>query len=209
MLAELLIFLLLATGIIIATLAVVVVRLRRQNAQLHGEARTDPLTGLPNRRQLDRAWQRLPEAPAVLFLDLVGFRAVNDGHGHLVGDQLLQQVAGRLAQVVVAPELLARWGGDEFVAIVRRRQADARLAQLLAALQAPFDLAAAGGPARIRIGVRGSQSGDQPSLARALAVAAMALPKIATPVPADTLNAVADTAPPAIAAVRARPDLRQ
>lgn len=208
--AELLVLLLLAAAIVIAALAIVVQRLRAQNRQLHGEARIDPLTGLPNRRQLAAAWQRLPEAPAVLFLDLVGFRAVNDGHGHLVGDQLLRQVATRLAGAVAAPELLARWGGDEFVAVVRRRQAAARLGQLMAALQAPFDLSADGGPACIRISARGSESGDQPSLDRALATAALALPGIAVPVPAnDGFTAAGDTVPPAGAAALAPPDLRQ
>jgi diguanylate cyclase (GGDEF)-like protein len=82
----------------------------------------DALTGLPNRALLhDRldhalaAWRRRPEHLAVLFVDLDGFKTVNDTHGHLVGDRVLIDVAHRLSSVLRTGDTLARFGGDEFV----------------------------------------------------------------------------------------------
>jgi diguanylate cyclase (GGDEF)-like protein len=85
-------------------------------------ANHDELTGLPNRRMfleylnrcLIRAavWQR---TEAVLFLDLNGFKKVNDTYGHDKGDELLVQVAARLKEGLRPSDLLARFGGDEFV----------------------------------------------------------------------------------------------
>lgn len=85
------------------------------------EAYHDPLTGLANRaffRQMLRKQVTLAERNgtglAVLYIDLDGFKAVNDTHGHDVGDLLLQEAAQRLAQGVRACDLVARLGGDEF-----------------------------------------------------------------------------------------------
>lgn len=85
-------------------------------------AHTDLLTGLPNRVLLyDRLTQMLAYAKrrgkmfALLFLDLDGFKAVNDQFGHDVGDQLLQEVAGRLSAAIRSEDTLARVGGDEFI----------------------------------------------------------------------------------------------
>lgn len=82
----------------------------------------DPLTGLPNRRLLlDRLQQALAkharglQQGALLFIDLDNFKDLNDTLGHDMGDQLLQQVAGRLSSHVRAQDTLARLGGDEFV----------------------------------------------------------------------------------------------
>lgn len=84
----------------------------------------DGLTGLPNRALLyDRlnhavaTTSRGRRAMAVIFIDLDGFKSVNDTHGHQAGDELLRQVAGRLSTVVRKGDTLARWGGDEFVVI--------------------------------------------------------------------------------------------
>jgi diguanylate cyclase (GGDEF)-like protein len=88
------------------------------------QARTDELTGLPNRRALlERATATLaatrPGRPAaLLLLDLDGFKEVNDSLGHHAGDELLRQVGPRLRQVTRAGEVLARLGGDEFALLL-------------------------------------------------------------------------------------------
>lgn len=86
----------------------------------------DFLTGLPNRLLLnDRLGQAIALAQrhhshiAVLFLDLDGFKHINDSLGHLIGDKLLQSVAGRLQQQVRTPDTVSRQGGDEFVLLLQ------------------------------------------------------------------------------------------
>ena len=92
--------------------------------QILHQANHDPLTGLPNRLLLeDRMQQSLIEGRrdneivAVMFLDLDGFKAVNDLYGHEAGDVLLKQVAIRLLHCVRERDTVARLGGDEFVII--------------------------------------------------------------------------------------------
>ena len=93
--------------------------------QIRHQALHDPLTGLPNRALiLDRADQMLARGRrdhtpvSALFLDLDGFKQVNDTLGHEAGDKLLQAVAARLNSVVRQCDTLARLGGDEFVVLV-------------------------------------------------------------------------------------------
>jgi diguanylate cyclase (GGDEF)-like protein/PAS domain S-box-containing protein len=89
------------------------------------EADTDPLTGLANRRSLERTLQAAitraqanARCVAVLMLDLDGFKAVNDRHGHAAGDEVLREVARRLRRSVRERDLVARLGGDEFVVVL-------------------------------------------------------------------------------------------
>jgi diguanylate cyclase len=93
-------------------------------------AQTDHLTGLANRAQLIEQialnCEDLPTRPgepgrrfAVLYIDLDGFKAVNDTHGHAAGDEILQRVADCLRQVTGPDEMVARIGGDEFVVMLR------------------------------------------------------------------------------------------
>jgi len=109
----------------------------------------DSLTGLPNRNlfndRLDRALavgQRNRSTFALLYIDIDHFKRVNDAFGHEAGDELLREVAVRLAQSVRASDTVARWGGDEFVAIldgVVDQQLVARIAsKLLTACSSPY-----------------------------------------------------------------------
>ena len=90
------------------------------------EAQLDPLTHLPNRAALDDRvvaaglGRRRDDRVAVLFMDVDGFKAVNDRHGHQVGDAVLAVIAGRLRSALRPLDFLARYGGDEFVAILAR-----------------------------------------------------------------------------------------
>lgn len=97
-------------------------RLAQKEAQSRHVATHDGLTGLPTRSLLlDRFNQAVAQGArqgrrvALLFLDLDGFKRVNDGLGHGVGDLLLQQVAGRLSACIRAGDTACRYGGDEFV----------------------------------------------------------------------------------------------
>lgn len=93
--------------------------------KIHNMAFYDPLTNLPNRRLLlDRFDQEIAIAKrhrqfgSVLYLDLDHFKILNDSQGHLVGDELLIQVAGRLSDVLREEDTPARLGGDEFVVLL-------------------------------------------------------------------------------------------
>ena len=98
---------------------------RRMTVQMTHSAEHDFLTGLPNRMLLnDRLSQAIALAPrhlnkvAVLFLDLDGFKHINDSLGHLTGDLLLQSIAGRLVNCVRNSDTVSRQGGDEFVVLL-------------------------------------------------------------------------------------------
>jgi diguanylate cyclase (GGDEF)-like protein len=97
--------------------------LQRRLARFEGEAVTDPLTGLPNRRFLEQEVQELidkGEYAVVAVCDLDGFKQVNDVHGHITGDLVLQRVATILSRLVRREDVVARYGGDEFVVVMPR-----------------------------------------------------------------------------------------
>jgi diguanylate cyclase (GGDEF)-like protein/PAS domain S-box-containing protein len=114
--------------------------------RLHHEATHDALTGLPNRRRMqDALGSSLRDDPvAVLFVDLDGFKPVNDAHGHAAGDELLRQVAERLSSCVRDGDVLARVGGDEFVVLMPGvtvpADADTMSSRVRAEVQRPFQV---------------------------------------------------------------------
>ena len=124
---------------------------KAQQRQLKRIAHFDALTGLPNRVQL--AEQLLTamahcgqrnQSLAVAYLDLDGFKSVNDRHGHAVGDALLIAVAQRMKSVLRDGDTLARIGGDEFVAVLSRLahpcDSEQALARLLVAAGEPVSV---------------------------------------------------------------------
>jgi len=125
----------------------------RQQAQLElaHQATHDGLTGLANRPQamqlirsaLSRA-QRSGAIVGLLFVDLDGFKSVNDTHGHEAGDTLLREVASRLTAEVRGKDTIARLGGDEFVIVMvdtqARPGAENVLERILKRLQEPVEV---------------------------------------------------------------------
>lgn len=119
--------------------------------KLQHMASHDPLTGLPNRSLLmDRISQAIShharnnKSAALLFLDLDGFKQVNDTFGHDVGDELLMQVSERLSQVIRNSDTVARFGGDEFVVLATNltegTQAATLAEKIIIELSKPFVL---------------------------------------------------------------------
>ncbi len=99
--------------------------LKAQQRELIEQARRDSLTGLPNRREFsDRLRQamarsrRQPQSLAVMYVDLDGFKAINDRLGHAAGDRLLIEVARRLERCVRTTDCVCRLSGDEFTIIL-------------------------------------------------------------------------------------------
>jgi diguanylate cyclase (GGDEF)-like protein/PAS domain S-box-containing protein len=99
----------------------------RTNRDLQQKAARDPLTGCLNRDAILRTLQRLVDQPAetagsrsgtaVIFVDLDGFKSINDRHGHSAGDEILVELAMRIRAATRSGDLLGRMGGDEFVVI--------------------------------------------------------------------------------------------
>jgi diguanylate cyclase (GGDEF)-like protein len=124
----------------------------RVERRLKYETLHDSLTGLPNRslllQRLEQAMQRYGENPrdqfAVLFIDLDRFKVINDSVGHLVGDDLLFQVGGRIRACLKTRDVVARLGGDEFAVllegIVESSKALLIAERIIVELQTPFRL---------------------------------------------------------------------
>ncbi len=99
--------------------------LASRSSDLQRVAFQDALTGLPNRsalyekiRELQAERRGATGSFAALFVDLDGFKAINDTHGHLVGDEVLRQVGASLVAAVRNTDYVGRWGGDEFMILL-------------------------------------------------------------------------------------------
>jgi diguanylate cyclase (GGDEF)-like protein/PAS domain S-box-containing protein len=135
-------------------------------------ARHDPLTGLPNRaallddlgRAMARA-ERRESAVAVLFLDLDGFKVVNDSLGHAIGDQVLVAAANRVQETLRGGDVLARLGGDEFTVVLEDlndlSEPIALAERLVVALRDPLELGGRRYVVTASIGIAVTMPGDR------------------------------------------------
>jgi diguanylate cyclase (GGDEF)-like protein/PAS domain S-box-containing protein len=154
-----------ASGRVVVTHTDITERMRDQQA-LAWQASHDDLTGLPNRaRLLHLIGQALDSGrgrAALLFLDLDGFKTVNDSLGHDVGDELLRQVAGRLAEQVRPGDAVGRLGADQFVVLARdcdTAEAAALAFRLQSSFSRPFHAEGISVPLSASIGVAAAQPG--------------------------------------------------
>jgi len=115
-----------AAGLALITLfAYLTARLRDRERRLHDVARTDPLTGVSNRRrflevfavEFDRA-KRYGDELSCVMLDLDHFKGINDRYGHVVGDRVLVAAAEAFRTSLRTPDVIARWGGEEFALLL-------------------------------------------------------------------------------------------
>jgi len=150
-------------------------KVAERTAELNALLLRDVLTGLPNRRAL---MESLPEAmarasrsampAALLFIDMDGFKAVNDTHGHEEGDELLRQFGARLAAGVRMTDLVARLAGDEFVVVLEMLaspgDAEDTAHKLLACIRAPYTLRTTVVTVGASIGVALFAPDDKPDL---------------------------------------------
>lgn len=135
------------------------------------EAQHDPLTGLPNRRRMQDALgtSLQQESVAVLFVDLDGFKPVNDAHGHEAGDELLRQVADRLSGCVRVQDVVSRVGGDEFVVLMpgvtNRTDADAMSTRVRLSIERAFHVLGNEITIGASVGVHLAHASDDPGQA--------------------------------------------
>jgi diguanylate cyclase (GGDEF)-like protein len=176
-------------GLVVRRLVARVDHLFRRLAEL---ARTDALTGLPNRR----AWQELLQRETaaarrtglpftVALLDLDGFKPYNDNHGHLAGDRLLLSITAAWRTALRDTDVLARWGGDEFVLLLPGCTAE-EAKTLLERMRTAFPAAP------FSIGMVESQEDRPPETLLALADAALYRAKRGRPSAPASLRADAD-----------------
>lgn len=127
-----------------------VLALKEKTLALELMATTDSLTGLLNRYAFQKETQKRLSAArrhdqkiAVLFMDLDGFKLINDSFGHEIGDRLLSLAASRLASSLREEDILCRFGGDEFIAMVSvylNSDAEEIARKIIQLLSAPYDI---------------------------------------------------------------------
>ncbi len=157
-----------------------IARRERVEAQLAYQATHDALTGLPNRQQLveelDRLLVESEDLVSVLFVDLDGFKAVNDRLGHGAGDELLVRVGDRLRGVLRPSDFVARLGGDEFVVVLRGLgllEAERLAERIVASLELPFIVS--NDEAQISASIGVSSASDERSTERLIQEADIAM----------------------------------
>lgn len=138
--------LLLVAFVLLVRLRSLVADLERQRRLAHDQSHSDMLTGLANRLALETALAELAAGPrpfAIVTFDLDGFKTINDSFGHAAGDKVLRAVANRLSGLVQSGELLARFGGDEFVLLSTSRLDTQTLSKLardcISLIEAPIE----------------------------------------------------------------------
>jgi diguanylate cyclase (GGDEF)-like protein len=118
---------------------------RRRLEQAEAAASTDALTGLANRREAEKTIRLRIDAGrsvCIMLFDLNGFKNINDRHGHTVGDQVLKAFAQRLSAQYRSGDVVCRWGGDEFLAILAGTPPDAvgRAAAVASGVHGPYQV---------------------------------------------------------------------
>jgi diguanylate cyclase (GGDEF)-like protein len=154
-------------------------RLAREHGAVTAQALQDPLTGLPNRRALDLRLAEATSTPAaqpcaVALIDLDGFKDVNDARSHAAGDAVLREIASCVRGTLRAQDLVARYGGDEFVVVMPATPLPVACAALQRAADAvatlPHDVAAG---VTMSVGVVRAPLDGDPATALSAADAAM------------------------------------
>jgi diguanylate cyclase (GGDEF)-like protein len=132
---------------------------RAKIAELEARADVDPLLDILNRRGFDRELrrslayvQRYGTIAALIYIDLDGFKPINDRHGHGAGDALLKAVSKRLTAQVRASDVVARLGGDEFAVLIWNASAEHALAKARELEAAIADVGVSHGEARLSVG---------------------------------------------------------
>lgn len=125
--------------------------------KLQLQVSTDPLTGALNRHGFENLLRELSKRQdggyAIFFLDMNGFKAVNDQYGHAAGDTLLKQAAQRFRSVLRKSDHLARFGGDEFAILISRGLSPEQASELQSRLEATLDHRINLGDAMVKVGV--------------------------------------------------------
>ncbi len=131
--------------------------LEQAQAQLAVQASQDALTGLANRRSVDSNLEQRAKGEnpfSVIYIDLNGFKKINDTYGHQAGDDLLKQVGSRLRLAFRSTDIVGRWGGDEFVALVDPTLVDtpSHVARIAEALSHEFAIRCGDTEQRVSLG---------------------------------------------------------